>query len=66
MIVFRAFRGEVILGKISSSSVDGIRGKTIHIPLSRFRTPFDTWKVHLGFFNDVFIPGDLLFPDCEL
>ncbi|KAI9749122.1 MAG: DNA-directed RNA polymerase III subunit rpc25 [Lichina confinis] len=46
VIVFRPFKGEIILGKISSSSEQGI-------------------KIRLDFFNDIFIPGDLLFPESR-
>ncbi|KAI9809067.1 MAG: hypothetical protein M1825_002356 [Sarcosagium campestre] len=42
MVVFRPFKGEIILGKISSSSIEGI-------------------KVRLDFFDDIFVPGHLLF-----
>ncbi|KAI9788439.1 MAG: DNA-directed RNA polymerase III subunit rpc25 [Peltula sp. TS41687] len=42
LVVFRPFKGEVLLGKISSSSALGI-------------------KIRLDFFDDIFVPGNLLF-----
>jgi len=44
-IVFRPFKGEVLTGRISSSTPAGI-------------------KVRLDFFEDILIPGHLLFDDC--
>lgn len=47
LIVFRPFKGEVLTGRISSSTPAGI-------------------KVRLDFFEDILIPGHLLFDDCAL
>ena len=47
LIVFRPFKGEVLIGRISSSTPAGI-------------------KVRLDFFEDILIPGHLLFDDCVL
>ncbi|KAI9681143.1 MAG: DNA-directed RNA polymerase III subunit rpc25 [Caeruleum heppii] len=46
LVVFRPFKGEVILGKISSSTNHGI-------------------KIRLDFFDDIFVPAHLLFPDSH-
>ena len=80
IIVFRPFKGEIILGKISSSSEQGIKSQ--HCPvafpfllLAKHVHPFvlfPPWLssratiVRLDFFNDIFIPGDLLFPESRL
>ncbi|CAA21883.1 DNA-directed RNA polymerase III subunit rpc8 [Schizosaccharomyces pombe] len=45
LIIFRPFRGEVMLGKIKSCSEEGIR-------------------VTISFFDDIFIPKDMLFDPC--
>ncbi|KAL1975281.1 hypothetical protein VTN31DRAFT_3673 [Thermomyces dupontii] len=43
LIVFRPFKGEIIMGKITGSTEQGLR-------------------IGLEFFNDIFVPPDLLFP----
>ncbi|KAI4089049.1 MAG: hypothetical protein LQ344_005620 [Seirophora lacunosa] len=43
IVVFRPFKGEIIAGKISSASEDGM-------------------KIALDFFDEIFVPGGLLFP----
>jgi len=45
LVVFRPFKGEILTGRISSSTPAGI-------------------KVRLDFFEDILIPGHLLFDDC--
>ncbi|KAF8426337.1 RNA polymerase III subunit Rpc25-domain-containing protein [Tirmania nivea] len=45
LIVFRPFKGEILTGRISSSTPAGI-------------------KVRLDFFEDILIPGHLLFDGC--
>ncbi|KAF8468960.1 DNA-directed rna polymerase III 25 kd polypeptide [Kalaharituber pfeilii] len=45
LIVFRPFKGEILSGRISSSTPAGI-------------------KVRLDFFEDILIPGHLLFDGC--
>jgi len=47
LIVFRPFKGEILTGRISSSTPAGI-------------------KVRLDFFEDILIPGYLLFDGCVL
>ncbi len=78
MVVFRPFKGEVMLAKISSSSSDGIKcaSDIIYLPpffhfkkltsLLSISLLLIQRKVRLDFFNDIFIPGDLLFPGSEL
>ncbi|KAI9831371.1 MAG: DNA-directed RNA polymerase III subunit rpc25 [Phylliscum demangeonii] len=46
LVIFRPFKGEILLGKISSSSEDGI-------------------KIRLDFFDDIIVPGHLLFRGSE-
>ena len=61
MVVFRPFRGEILVGKIRSCSPDGVHGIF-----------FATWSLlaqgsfsipviaSVGFFNDILIPPALL------
>ncbi|KAL8880702.1 MAG: hypothetical protein Q9198_001938 [Flavoplaca austrocitrina] len=44
LVVFRPFKGEIVAGRISSASDDGMR-------------------IALDFFDDIFVPSNLLFPD---
>ncbi|KAL8657898.1 MAG: hypothetical protein Q9226_001471, partial [Calogaya cf. arnoldii] len=46
LIVFRPFKGEIVAGRISSASEDGMR-------------------IALDFFDDIFVPSNLLFPDSS-
>ncbi|KAL8730255.1 MAG: hypothetical protein Q9181_004722, partial [Wetmoreana brouardii] len=44
LVVFRPFKGEIVAGRISTASQDGMR-------------------IALDFFDDIFVPSTLLFPD---
>ncbi|KAI9858532.1 MAG: DNA-directed RNA polymerase III subunit rpc25 [Vezdaea acicularis] len=46
LVVFRPFKGEVLVGKISSSTEHGI-------------------KIRLDFFDEIFVPGHLLFENTR-
>ncbi|KAL8720667.1 MAG: hypothetical protein Q9225_002496 [Loekoesia sp. 1 TL-2023] len=46
LVVFRPFKGEIISGRISNASEDGMR-------------------ISLDFFDDIFVPAGLLFPNSS-
>jgi len=57
MLVFKPHAGEVIVGKITRSNGDGVCGAcSVLVLLSVSHRVL----VSLGFFNDIFIPSDLL------
>ena len=57
LVVFRPFKDEVLLGRISSAKEDGIRSKSIffHQSLSLL-----TVAVRTQFFDEIFVPADKL------
>ncbi|KAL6054120.1 DNA-directed RNA polymerase III subunit RPC8 [Balamuthia mandrillaris] len=61
MVVFRPFRGEVIVGKLRHSTPDGITGLfVLFFFLLQQSVYFCFLAVSLGFFEDVFIPKEEL------
>lgn len=71
-MVFRPFKGEVILGKISSSSAYGIKSKLSRLGyvlvfrLGDLISNLFCEIVRLDFFDDIFVPGNLLFAGSRL
>jgi DNA-directed RNA polymerase III subunit RPC8 len=63
MVVFRPFKGEILLGKISSASQHGI--KSTLQPYSQCLVS-DNITVRLDFFDDIFVPPHLLFEGSYL
>lgn len=64
MIVFRPFKGEIMLGKISSGTEYGIKSKYRMLLLLFQFTNYST--VGLEFFNDVLIPKEMLMENSTL
>lgn len=63
MIVFRPFRGEIVLGKVSGGTEKGI--KSTHHPA--FLQYYISWiAVGVEFFNDILVPPNLLFSNTQL
>lgn len=63
MIVFRPFKGEIMLGKISSGTEHGIKGM-FELPFQCCITNNPT--VGLEFFNDILIPPQMLMDNSRL
>jgi hypothetical protein len=66
LIVFRPFKGEIIVGTISNASRDGIKSQ---LKLSTYRTRSRQANNHLvstQFFGDIHVPPQLLFPNTDL
>ncbi len=69
LIVFRPFKGEIITGRISSCTEQGIRGMFIC-----FSGPLDSnlaangkpHPVSVDFFSDIHVPASLLFEGSAL
>ncbi len=58
LIVFRPFKGEIVEGQITSSSIEGIQSESPIILLPLHPSNFTCLTaVSLGFFDDIFIPG---------
>lgn len=69
VIVFRPFKGEIILGRISSASEFGMKSTFVRTKENRLLVQvfFLTGNaVALDFFDDIFIPPHLLFPGSFL
>jgi DNA-directed RNA polymerase III subunit RPC8 len=64
MIVFRPFKGEIMLGKISSGTEHGIKS-TSQIPLQCIARA-NNGTVGLEFFNDILIPPPMLMENSRL
>jgi DNA-directed RNA polymerase III subunit RPC8 len=63
LIVFRPFKGEIMLGKISSATEHGI--KSMSLPVATTVTPL-TIPVGVEFFNDILVPPNLLLDGARL
>ncbi len=62
-MVFRPFKGEIIVGKISSASEAGMKSQC------RIPTPdknADSGTVRLDFFEDILVPENMMFPGSVL
>lgn len=69
LIVFRPFKGEIILGKISGGTEEGIKGMfSEQDPFPRTASAILTAYMSVGieFFNDIRIPPNLLFDGARL
>jgi DNA-directed RNA polymerase III subunit RPC8 len=61
LVMFRPFKGEIIMGKISSSGEWGIKGSlTLHA------MPCSPNLVRLDFFEDIHVPPSMLFEGSKL
>ena len=65
MIVFRPVKGEVILGKITSASEQGLKS-TRFVHYESRRRYLTELTVGVEFFNDIHVLPTLLFDGCEL
>ena len=65
LIVFRPFKGEIIMGRITGASDAGLKSSlfdNLEIGLAA-----DPKTVSLEFFDDIWVPKHLMFPpDCRL
>ncbi|KAK9616741.1 DNA-directed RNA polymerase III complex subunit Rpc25 [Aspergillus fumigatus] len=59
LIVFRPFKGEILLGKISSATQQGIKSMQL-LQARGHHAHANTKAVGVEFFNDILIPPDLL------
>lgn len=68
LLVFRPFKGEILLGKIKeSSATKGIRGTSLSQLMKHHHSIFPIHlAVSLGFFDDVYIPPQFLMAGSEL
>ena len=62
LVVFRPFDGEILSGRIRSSSQEGVHGMI----LLRASYQMYGYLVSMGFFNDILIPPALLPEDTTL
>jgi len=68
LLVFRPFKGEIIAGRISSCTEQGIRGMSSSpsdIQDSRIANKY-FYLVSVNFFSDIHIPASLLFEGSTL
>lgn len=66
MIVFRPFKGEILLGKISSGTEHGIKSTCLmSCPCDRHEYP-NYSTVSVEFFNDILIPPPMLMDGAKL
>jgi DNA-directed RNA polymerase III subunit RPC8 len=63
MIVFRPFKGEIMLGKIASGTEHGIKSMFQHL-YHEYTTKISL--VGLEFFNDILIPPQMLMEKSRL
>jgi DNA-directed RNA polymerase III subunit RPC8 len=68
LVVFRPFRGEIITGRISSCTEQGIRGMSWLTTNSERRCVANEYilAVSVNFFSDIHIPASMLFEGTEL
>lgn len=65
MIVFRPFKGEIIVGKITSGTENGI--KSMSFPLGHnYGRVLMRGVVGVEFYNDILVPPDLLLDGAKL
>lgn len=62
--MFRPFKGEIIVGRISSASEWGMKS-VAKSPLS-WNTGLNSPTVQLDFFDDILVPPSLMFPGSIL
>lgn len=62
--MFRPFKGEIIVGRISSASEWGMKS-VVKSPLS-WNTGLNSPTVRLDFFDDILVPPSLMFPGSIL
>lgn len=64
-MVFRPFKGEIILGRISSASEFGMKSM---FPILEWLgiVSLTATAVGLDFFDDIFVPPHLMFPGSFL
>jgi DNA-directed RNA polymerase III subunit RPC8 len=65
LIVFRPFKGEILLGKISSATQQGIKSMQLSQARGHY-THANKKAVGVEFFNDILIPPDLLLDGARL
>lgn len=64
LVVFRPFKGEILLGRISSASELGMKSMTVL--LAPRLSLLICSAVSLDFFDDILVPPSLMFPNSYL
>lgn len=66
MIVFRPFKGEIIVGKITSGTENGIKSMTCYLVGFVHGSVLTRNVVGVEFYNDILVPPDLLLDGAKL
>jgi DNA-directed RNA polymerase III subunit RPC8 len=62
MIVFRPFKNEIVTGRITKCTAEGIRGEYLSCQCGTQLKR--VVPVSVRFFDDIFVPSTMLFDGC--